>query len=60
MSDEQPYVKGELADLLKIESGLSDWEIKFLESISRTLDEGRYLSTGQVNKLAQIWDKHCK
>ena len=43
-------------DLNKVDHGLSDWELKFLES----LDHNVCLFTdNQIDKLEEIWVKHC-
>jgi len=62
--------KEELKDLLNVESGLSDWEMEFVESVAdstligriqrRTL-EVHYLNptAKQEKKIHELWDKHC-
>lgn len=39
------------------ESRLDDWSRSFLDSIKAQLAEGRALSTKQVEKLGEIWDR---
>jgi len=39
---------------LDIESGLSEWEVSFLEDADRRLKQGRSLTAMQRNKLEQI------
>jgi len=36
---------------------LSDWEGEFVENIAAFLSSGRSLSSNQLTKLEQIWDK---
>ncbi len=50
-----------LQQLLKIESGLSEWEVDFLDSIAKHPITGNELtlSKKQEDKLDEIWQKHC-
>lgn len=44
-----------LDELLAVEHGLTDWEIKFLDSLN---DEWRgKMTTKQAEKLEKIWDR---
>lgn len=45
-----------LESLLQIESGLSDWEVEFIESCSKRRD---YLSDKQIDKIAEMYDMYC-
>ena len=47
--------EGELDDLQKVESGLTAWEIDFIDSMDRL--RGRSLSDRQIETLHKIWDK---
>lgn len=38
----------------------SDWELQFLDSIRRQLEEGRRLSQKQEDRLSEIWEKVTK
>ena len=44
-------------DLLEVESGLSDWEVDFIESISRSIEEYGRLTDRQLSKACEIADK---
>lgn len=52
MSDEQ---EARLDDLLDAESGLTGWELDFVDDLDRLRD--RALTTAQADKLAQVWDR---
>lgn len=43
-----------VASLLELDSGLSRWEVGFLESIARDVDAGVALSLNQRDKAEQI------
>jgi len=46
-----------LADIEQRESKLSDWERSFVDDISTKLGRGGSLTSGQDNKLQQIWER---
>jgi len=46
--------------LQKRESKLSDWDIDFINSLSKQLDNGRVFSQKQIEKLEQIWERATK
>lgn len=53
-TDDQKNLRSILAELLKVESGLTEWEIEFLDSLnSRDGD----LTERQAAKLVQIYHK---
>ena len=52
-------MRGELADLLALEGGLTAWEIDFLDSINRAVEAGNRLSPKQEAVLHKIWDRLC-
>lgn len=53
--------RGMVEDILNNEdAGLNDWEINFIGSISRQLEESRSLSAKQIACLDKIWDKTNK
>ena len=54
------YWQGELDDLLGLESGLTKWEIEFVESVEQRRKFGRPVTAGQIAKIHQVWDKRCK
>jgi len=58
--DERELCRGEVADLLALDAGMNDWELKFVESIDRWLGSGRDLSEKQAGALHWTWDKLCK
>ena len=45
--------RGMIDELLEVESGLTNWEVDFLESIDRR----DFLTPAQDRKLRQIWDE---
>lgn len=51
-----PAVK-KIADCRKRERMLSAWDADFLDSIENRLNERRTLSTKQIEKLDEIWEK---
>lgn len=54
------FVRGEIDDLLAVESGLTDWEVGFIESVSRRVENGRLpLTDKQAATLHRIWDRVC-
>ena len=48
-----------IADCMKHESKLSQWEADFIQSLSEQIEDENFIqfSTGQLNKLDQIWNK---
>lgn len=50
--DEQHW----LQEILELESGLTDWELKFAENLDR-LPPDHELSGDQADKLREIWDE---
>jgi len=55
--DEHQIAAGELDDLLGVESGLTGWEVEFVEDLHKR--RGRRFSRRQIDKLHQIWDRVC-
>ena len=53
------FIKNEITDLLDVSSGLTDWEVSFVEDIFRELSYNKILSFKQVTKVHELWDKHC-
>ena len=51
---------GELDDLLKLEEGLNDWELDFVENVSRRRSEAQGFTDKQTAKISDLWDCHCK
>lgn len=39
------------------ESRLADWEVNFIDSLSRQMEAGRSLTAAQVEKLEEIWER---
>lgn len=56
---EESKVMQELRALLALESGLSDWELRFAESVLRQYEESKSFTYKQENKIGELWDKHC-
>ena len=49
----------ELEDLLDVESGLSDWEVNFVDDVSKKLKDVHYVPSELMkNKIKTLWDKH--
>ena len=48
-----------LKALLDVESGLSEWEVDFIESVKRYLTCDSEPRDKVVNKIIEIYDKHC-
>jgi len=49
----------ELVDALcDIEEGLSEWEVEFVDSLSKWMDDVGELTGPQRRKAEQIWSKH--
>ncbi len=51
------HIEGMLDDLLSLESGLTVWECKFIDSIKSYWDLRRRLSHRQLNTLIRLYDK---
>ena len=51
-------VEGEVMDLLDLEEGLSDWEVKFIESVAGQLVD-RPMTDKQIAVVHRIWDAKC-
>lgn len=52
--------KEELEDLLKLKSGLTDWEVRFIDSCHRQLKFKSDLSEKQQDRIRKIWWEKCK
>ena len=51
----------DLEDLLKVASGLSPWEVNFVDDVSKKCEFiGFDPSELQKEKIKALWDKHCK
>lgn len=48
-----------LEALLDVESGLSEWQVNFIESVKRYLTNGIAPRDKVINKIIEIYDKHC-
>ncbi|HUT58065.1 MAG TPA: hypothetical protein VNA25_09480 [Phycisphaerae bacterium] len=53
------YWRGELDDLLEVESGLSNWEVEFIETVDANRPAGKPPSDKQIAKIHEIWDRRC-
>jgi len=60
MATWQDEYKTMIADCKKRESKLTDWDIDFINSLSKQLDNGRVFSQKQIEKLDQIWERATK
>ena len=45
-----------LSELMAVDDGLSDWAVRFIDSIARQRRAGRTLSSSQGEKLEEVWD----
>jgi len=52
---EPTFTREMLNDLCALEDGLTDWEVEFIERMSRQSS----WSHGQLQKLTQIWEDRC-
>lgn len=59
MSKLREQLSGEVQDLLDVGDGLSAWEINFIESMSKKLEDNQWLSDKMIDKIREIWDEHC-
>ena len=53
---DQKMLRGMLSDLLDVETGLSDWEVGFIENLGNW--EGDF-TDAQSAALEKTWNKHC-
>lgn len=56
MNGNQQEYRNMLVDLCDLDSGLTGWEVDFVESLSH---QGGTLKPGQVSKLEELWKRHC-
>jgi hypothetical protein len=49
----------DLCELSGEDSKLSDWEIDFVDSVAKQIEQGRTLSAAQQNKVLDLHRKHC-
>ena len=47
-------------ELLDLEEGLSDWALKFIESIVKNLESGMFLTVRQKMKLDELYEEHIE
>jgi hypothetical protein len=52
-----PSVLQMLEEVLELDSGLTDWEVTFIEDIAKRYEGGRQLTPRQQSKLHQIWEE---
>ena len=50
----------QITDCENRESRLSDWDRTFLDSIKRRLEQGIALTTKQIEKLDEVWERATK
>jgi len=49
-----------IEELCQVESGLSEWEMNFIEKMSHKLKHwGYWFSPNEINKIKEIHDKIC-
>lgn len=60
-ADNMATWKGELDDLANLESGLTDWELRFVEDVTmRCLSDPSWApSPKQRGVIGRIWDRCC-
>lgn len=46
-----------ISDCEKRQSKLTEWEVNFIDSISKQRGDGKSLTTKQINSLDQIWKR---
>lgn len=51
---EQLLARSEVSDLLNVEGGLSDWEVKFIESVAKWRGD---FTEKQVVTIHKVWDR---
>lgn len=44
-------------ELLDLESGLTDWEITFLDSMIEWFEQGRRPTSKQAAQISKVWDR---
>ena len=54
-NEEQQELEGIVGELLDMDSGLTDWEIDFLDDISTNWNSN--FTEGQVDKIRDIYEK---
>jgi len=47
-----------LKDLLNLERGLTDWEVEFIEAMSKRAKTSKAFSPSMSDKIEQLWYKH--
>lgn len=48
-----------LDELLRIESGLSDWAVGFIDSVDKQMRRHGWVSGSQEAKIEELWRHHC-
>lgn len=54
--DKETEARDCLSALLKIESGLTDWEVEFIEKCNKCTS----FSDRQISKIFELYDMFCK
>jgi len=57
--EDRKFLPGEIDDLLKLENGLSEWEVNFIDSIAKQLRVHGGTTDKQAVKVHEVWDRHC-
>lgn len=56
--DDQARFEGLIAALCDVEDGLSEWEVTFVDDMSRQI-ETQHLTDRQRTKIEDLHEKHC-
>lgn len=48
-----------IEELCQVESGLSEWEMNFIEKMSHK-HKNHWFSPNEINKIKEIYDKICQ
>ena len=56
MKTEQEKAREHLQDLLNLNAGLTEWELEFVESVSKWTDD---LTDKQIAMIYKIYERRC-
>lgn len=61
MPEEYAELKQQISDLylLSLEGELNEWESNFIEDMQEKFDKGRSFSEKEVDRIEQLYDRHC-
>lgn len=57
MAEWQDEYRRMIDDCQARESALTGWETNFIQSLSEQLDKGRVLTSKQMEKLSDVWER---